>query len=140
MSSVSRPTNPCKNPACGNTLFTAEYSYDGGAESKQVWKCTNCTWTQPRTSRNKKNNRARAHEAWRLLREAWNQTNDVLDEIVKCGHPSGCLLVHSSTFNYHMDKLLMTEKPSNFDIKYHATSAQSDLDRAKEFVKQNLEK
>lgn len=141
MSSVNRPKNPCNNPRCGNTLFTAEYDYsvivhESFDRPKPVWKCTNCSWMQPRTSRNRPTNKSIALDCWREIKAEWLDTDAAVDGIVKAGHPSGALLVHTSTWNYHLDKLVMLKKPSRFDIKYHASGARRDLECAKLFVKE----
>jgi hypothetical protein len=47
---------------------------------------------------------------------------------------SGVLLVHTSTFNWHLRQLCEKETPSNFDIKYHAAKAAEELVKAKQFV------
>ncbi len=131
---------------CSNTLYEATYTREAvptpgigisntqTSVSRPIWKCTNCRAETPRHSRKRRSNKSRAHDAWRTIRAEWQETNDALDAIVKAGAPSGRLLVHSSTFNHHLDKLLLLEKPSNFDVQYHTAEARKDLERAKQFV------
>ena len=56
----------------------------------------------------------------------------MLVEAGKCA--SGALLVHGSTWNYHMRQLCEDETPSNHDIKYHTGHAKEALAQAKQFV------
>jgi hypothetical protein len=123
---------------CGNTLYEKTYGYRGGV-LVPVWKCTNCGTETPRHGRNRRTNRGKARDAYRAIKAEWADTDAALDALVKAGTPSGCLLVYSSTFNHHMDKLLTLDTPSNFDVQYHPAEARKDLQRAKEFVAQKQE-
>ena len=134
MAAIHRPKNFCKNPACGNTLFVADYDYLEG-EFKSVWKCTNCNWVQNRQQRNRKTNSQRAFDLYLVIRKEWKEIDDQLFVLVDSGTPSGCLLVHSSLNNWHLGKLSGTEKLSNFDVRYHASQARKELEKAKDFVK-----
>jgi hypothetical protein len=141
MASVNRPNSPCKNPHCGNTLFKPDFTYEGGNEDTgegrkraDVWQCTNCSWTQPRQTRSRRTLRGMALDLYREIKAEWKETDAALDALVAAGTPSGCVLVHSSTFDYHMDKLLMLEKPRRFDVRYHSNEARANLAKAKAFV------
>jgi hypothetical protein len=138
MSAVNRKNNPCQNPHCGNMLFIPdcvfEYKDEKLVLTTRIWKCTNCTWVQPRVVRYRPTNESRAHMLWSRLRNEWQAVNVALDALVAQGAPSGCILVHSSTYNYHMDKLLLGGKFSNQDIKYHTSEARKDLEKAKQFI------
>lgn len=136
MSTIHRPNHTCRNATCGSTYYTADRDWlNDGEGMKSVWRCVNCGNVTPRQERNRRTNARRASDLWAGLREDWKETNDALDLICELGQPNGCLLVHSSTFNYHMDALLgLKGKLSNFDVRYHASEARKDLGRAKEFV------
>lgn len=141
MASVNRPNSPCKNPHCGNTLFRRDICFESGNEETgegrkwaHVWRCTNCSWTQPRQTRSRRTLRAMALDTYCDLKAAWKETDEALDDLVEAGTPSGCLLVHSSTFDYHMGKLLTLDKPRRFDVQYHSESARKNLEKAKGFV------
>jgi|SRR5579864_104251 len=139
MSAINRPTNPCKNPACGNTLFVAEYDRIDN-KWQAVWQCTNCCWIQPRQQRNRLSNERRAFKLYLALRDAWKSTDEALDALIETGTPSGCLLVHGSFMNYHMRQLSASKKKlSNWEVKYHAAKAKEELERAQEFVKAKQE-
>jgi hypothetical protein len=74
-------------------------------------------------------------EAWRAIKEEWEPTEQALQALVDAGKiKSGALLVHGRTWNYHMEELLMTDEPSNFDVRYHIDGARQDLEKAKAFV------
>lgn len=135
---INRPTRPCKNPHCGNTLYTKDYERVDGVMTR-VWRCTNCNYFELRSNRNRRTNLMRAIDLRDQLKNAWQETDGALALMVDLGHPSGCELVYSSTFNYHMDVLLglkleKGKKLSNFDVQYHAAQAKQDLERAKVFV------
>ncbi|SRR6266436_5049105 len=138
MVSVNRPTNPCKNPDCGNTLFLAEQDYKDGKFSP-VWHCTNCSWNQPRQTRNRRTNYRRALDLYFIIRKEWEETDKALDVLIAQDNPnripSGCLLVHSSLFNHHLSKLSGSEKLSNWAVRYHVGESRKELEQAKEFVR-----
>lgn len=145
MASVHRPNSPCQNPHCGNTLFVADYAYQGeGAERKfvEVWQCTNCSWHQPRQIRNRRTNKRRAYDLYTVIRKEWEETDKALDALTAQDNPNripnGCQLVHSSLFNHHLTQLQTKDKLSNWDIKYHAREARLELERAKAFVQEKL--
>lgn len=72
------------------------------------------------------------------LNAEWKPVDEQLRALVDAGTPSGCLLVHSSTFNWHMEQLRSKDKPTNSDIGYHSAHAREDLERAKAFVAEKL--
>lgn len=134
MSAINRAKNPCKNPACGNTLFVADYDTVDG-KFQATWSCTNCTWLQARQQRNRMTNERRAFKLYLGLRDAWKSTDEALDALVAAGTPSGCLLVHGSVLNYHLTQLSASKKKlSNWEVKYHVAKAAEALVKAKEFV------
>ena len=139
MSATNRPTSPCKNPACGNTLFVADYGYGENNKFVPVWCCTNCTWTQPRQPRNRLTNERRALNLYFVIIAEWKNTDAALTALVDAGTPSGCLLVYGSMMNFHLRKLMDIKKPTNWDVRYHSSEARKELARAKEFVKSKLE-
>jgi hypothetical protein len=134
MSAINRTKNPCKNPACGNTLFVADYAYDAANKFVPVWHCTNCGTNQPRQQRMRPTNARRAHQAYFAIVDAWKKTDTALTALVEAGVPSGCLLVHGSMMNYHLRQLMEIKKPTNWDLRYHAAKAKEELARAKDFV------
>lgn len=116
---------------CGNIIYEPTWSDD----NKPVWKCTNCRTETPRQSRHRRSNHELALEAWKSIKSDWAVTDEELDELVNLGlAKSGTLLVYCSTFNYHLDKLLLTEHPTNWDLKYHTAGAREDLAKAKAYV------
>src|ERR1700687_572215 len=111
MASVNRPNNPCKNPHCGNTLFIRDYEFDYSVEpvkSARIWKCTNCTWTQARETRNRRTNKTRAFDLYLTIRKEWEEIDKALDTLCATDNPNrisnGAIMVHSSLFNYHLGK------------------------------------
>jgi hypothetical protein len=131
---INRLKNPCQNPHCGNTLFVADIDTRPNMKYNRVWRCTNCTWTQPRVVRYRPTNEQKAFRLWSKMMEEWNPTNQAIRDLVASGTPNGCMMVHMSTFNHHMDKLLVMKQPSNFDVAYHLSEAKKDLEAAKAFV------
>jgi len=102
-----------------------------------IWKCDNCGRETPRKRVSRKSNRSRAITAYLAVKETWKPVDDALDALVSSGKAmGGALLVHSSTFNYHLRKLADTDKPSNFDIRYHAEQAKKDMAAAQAFVEE----
>jgi hypothetical protein len=143
VSAINRPTKPCSNPACGNTLYTATYAFDADVNNpRPVWECTCCLQQTPRQSRNRRSNNLRALDLIADIQAEWEDTEKALQVLVDSGTPSGCLLVHGRAFNYHLDSLRGIhmkpgqKKLSNWDIRYHAAQAREDLKRAKQFVQE----
>lgn len=133
MDNVNRSVK-CANERCGNTIYEAAYSFDTG-KAVPVWRCTNCMRETPRHTRNRPTNKSKAWKLWAELRQEWAETNTALDAFVRAGKtPSGCLLVHTSTWNHHVNKLAELERPTAFDLAYHGSEARKDLVRAKAFV------
>lgn len=135
-----RRSVPCGNKPgdmalpCGSTLY--EYTWDFSVSpAKPVWQCTNCCKQTPRVQHHRRSNRSRAFAEWGNLNTAWKETDAALWALVEAKVvASGALLVHSSTWNYHMKQLVENNKPSNFDVKYHAAKAAEELEKAKQFV------
>lgn len=105
-----------------------------------MWHCINCGSNYNCQTRHRLTNRSRALAFWTAIRNDWKETDVQLDLLVKAGQPSGCQLVHSSVFNWHLEKLILNDngmgkKLTTWDIKYHASEARKDLERAKEFVR-----
>ena len=115
---------------CGNTLYEKTWNDD----DKRVWHCTNCGAETPRRMVHRRTNKAIGLAKYLKLKEAWKTTDEALKSLVDSGTPSGCLLVHTSTYNYNLGKLLGGKKLSRFDLSYHATEAKKDLEKAKQFV------
>lgn len=138
MASINRPNNPCKNTACGNTLFVSGYDDIDGKFSPS-WQCTNCTWIQPRQLRHRRTNKIRAFDVYLAIRKEWEETDKQLDALCAIDNPNripnGAIMVHGSLFNYHLGRLSGSLKLSNWSIKYHASEARKALEQAKEFVK-----
>lgn len=135
----------CPTPGCGCTIYTATYAikYVGNdavndTESMQpIWRCCNCQAETPRHSRSRKSLRARRWEVISEIRKAWESTDEELRQYVDLGFcKGGALLVHSSTFNWHLGKLAENDKITRRDLGYHSAHANEDLERAKQFAMQ----
>ena len=125
----------CPNEHCGSTVYESTYSRDDKGEWKPIWVCTNCLREYPRVTRHRLTNAQRAHERRRELELAWASTDAKLHALLEQGKiKSGAILVHGSTFDYHMDKLLVLSHPTNFDVSYHAEQARNNLLKAQAFV------
>lgn len=125
-----RPNNPCTK--CGGTFFGTTYT--DTVPSKRLWECENCGTTQPCSARRRLSNRHKTLELYKKLQTAWEPTNEALKALCAAGLPNGALLVHCSTFNHHMNRLLDIAKPTNFEVRYHSKGAGEDLEKAKAFV------
>lgn len=144
MASINRPTKPCTNSACGNTLYTKALEYverDGVRKLEYVFQCTNCWHFEVIKHHPRRTNKRRALDFHSVLKAAWKQTDE--DLRLLCAPetpnriPTGCLLVHSSTFNHHMENLIgigSKEKLSTFEVRYHNREAGYALQNAKTFV------
>jgi len=116
---------------CGGDIYTR--TLDNACV--RVWRCENCGQYTPRKTVSRRTNHHRAIAAYLTLREAWKATDDALNALVTAGHAAGgAVLVHSSTFNWHLKQLVDKTRPTNFDVAYHREQAQADLARAKQFV------
>lgn len=133
---ITRPTRVCETEGCGCTLYVVRYHrFEDGAELTPAWECCNCLRVTRRQTRNRPTLRQRARKNWQVIRDEWTATDEALRGLVDSGAvKSGALLVHGSAFNYHMDKLMMVEKPSRFEVGYHTAGARKDLALAKAFV------
>ena len=117
---------------CGNDLYEA--TYDDAVVSK-VWRCGNCAAETPRRSIHRPTNHLRAIHGYLAIRKAWEPVDEALNALVTAGKAQGgALLVHSSTFNYHLRELSVVEKPSNFQVRYHLAQAKADMERAQAFI------
>ncbi len=141
MAAINRPTKPCLNPHCGNTLFKKDYQYvqrNGERVFEEVFQCTNCTWYQTIKRHPRRTNAMRALAMYQAFKKAWEQVDADLHELCSGDNPNripnGCLLVHGSAFNHHLDELLCGSKLTNFQVQYHNREAAKDLEEAKAFV------
>lgn len=131
----------CPNEHCGGTVYEKDYSRNDGGKLVPVWKCTNCLRETPLTSPHRRTNHQKAVEAWRRLQDAWKPVNESLLALVDAKTvKSGAYMVYSSSYNYHMDKLLLNEHPTNFDVRYHIEKAKDDFAKAQAFVAEEKEK
>lgn len=127
----------CPNERCGNTLWEATYENKEDGSFGPVWKCTNCGLLQARRIVRRLSNRSRALKAYQGLKAAWTETNNALDQLVAAEVvKNGVILVHNSSFNYHLTELLTKSKISNWDIRYHSAEAAKDLQKAKDFIQE----
>ena len=130
-STVIRRTVICPNPQCGNDLYTKEVD----DALQPVWRCTNCFHETPRRGGTRRTNHRRAIEAYLELRTQWKPLDERLEVLISNGKAmSGASLVHSSVFNYHLNKLSGTDKPTNWDIRYHVQMAKQDMAKALAFI------
>jgi hypothetical protein len=119
---------------CGNDIYEKAYSHDGLGDFKSIWKCMNCHQETPRQSRKRKTNRQIAGETWEGLKAAWKATDDALEVLVAEGKAKGgAILVHGSTFNFHMEKLLTLKTPTRWELGYHTKKATEELQEAQAF-------
>ncbi len=123
-----RPNQPCTFDRCGGTYF-----YDWGNK----WECSNCCREYPKKQVYRRTNKLIAIDIWKKLRDEWEPITSQLEDLIRNNRAmSGCLLVHTSTFNYHMNQLMSDKKLSNFDLHYHTKQAKLDLEKAKLFVRE----
>src|SRR6266704_2504441 len=120
---------------CGGNLYEPTWDFTKGRPYPTIWACTNCGAHTPRVQHHRRTNRGRAFAEWGNLNTDWKETDAALYALVKAGKcASGVLVVHTSTFNYHMRQLCEKENPSNWDIKYNTSKAKEALVQAKQFV------
>lgn len=140
MSDTTTRTVKCSNEHCGGTIYEATYSWTGDAHDPQaIWRCMNCHQETPRVTRHRKSNGRKRWDVVDAIKQEWSETDAALRTLVDKGIPSGCLLVHTSTFNWHLTQLTAKSKPSNRDLEYHAAQARRDLENAKLFVQSKQE-
>lgn len=109
-----------------------EATYDG---ESRVWTCDNCGVKTPRITRSRPTNRRKAIDGYLALRAEWKTTDDALTALVNSGQAaSGAHLVHSSTFDWHLQRLVDLDKPTNFEVRYHLAQAKANLIKAQAFV------
>jgi hypothetical protein len=126
----------CTNPQCGGDIFERTWNFDH-EPALPVWRCCNCGTEVKRTAVRRKTNHAKAIDAVIAIRKAWSVTDEALRQLVNAGTVmSGELLVHASTFNYHLNKLSDNDKPTNWEIEYYAREARLALEKAKAFVQE----
>ena len=131
----------CSNEHCGGTVYEKTYSHDEAGKSFPAWECQNCLRITPRKRTYRMSNHQRAVGLWRSLKDEWKPTDEALKSLIDAKIIiNGALLVYGSVFNYHLDKLLLEEHPSNFDVRYHSAEAREELAKAKVFVAEEKEK
>lgn len=119
---------------CYEAGSNADYSNDDITWTA-IWTCNNCGNETPRITRNRATNKARALNAFDDIKRKWEGADEALRILEASGRiMGGALLVYCSSFNYHLDKLLMSKKLSNWDLKYHAERALEDLAKAQEYI------
>lgn len=146
----NRPTVICKGYArsdgsqvdCGNTLYEMGYSRDDAANAletlRPIWRCTNCQAETPRISRNIRPLSLKKYDVIDALKAEWAETEIKLHNLLESGKiKSGALLVYGFSFNYHVEALRSKQKPTRWDLSYHASQARKDLERAKQFITEN---
>jgi len=130
----------CSNPVCGNTIYEPTYKFadDDSGKMTPIWTCMNCHAETPRLTRHRPTNKSRAIDLWKTIREEWKETNEKIERLVaEQTLPSGALLAYSSTWNWHLDRLL-NDKLNSWEIKYHASNARKDLEKSKEKINETL--
>jgi len=135
--STHRPNHKCE---CGNTLFDKKtFDFvDGALVNVCLWECTNCLRTLPRISRKRRSNRMRALDAYDTLKAQWQEVDEELLALVDAGAIKyGAKILHGSLDNYHLGKLIRSEKPlTNWELDYHTQGASEELAKAKAFIAQ----
>jgi len=143
---VNRPTVPCKgydrqewHVDCGNTLYTADYSSEDAANGletlRPIWRCTNCGTETPMQSRKRQTLSMKRYDVLDTLKSEWAETDAKLKALIDAGKAKGgALLVHGFTFNYNVEALRNRQKPTRWELRYHASRARKDLEQAKKFV------
>src|SRR5216684_1349100 len=127
MSDTTTRTVICSNDHCGGTIYEATYAWTGDAHDPQaIWRCMNCRQETPRLSRKRKSNAQKRWDIVDAIRTEWSETDAALRTLVDAGTPSGCLLVHTSTFNWHLEQLTAKSKITTRDLQYHASQARQD--------------
>lgn len=140
MSDTTTRTVICPNEHCGGTIYEATYAFDANIENPTpIWRCCNCNRETPRLSRNRKSNGQKRWDVVDEIRKEWSTIDEALRKLVDAGAPSGCLLVHTSTFNWHLEQLTAKSKPSNRDLQYHSAKAREDMEKARQFVQSKQE-
>ena len=131
----------CPNEHCGSTVYEKDYARDEANNLVAMWKCCNCLRETPRKRVYRRNNHQRAMQLWRAIRDEWKPTDEALRSLIDQGIvKNGAMMVHDSTFSYHLGKLFTKEYPSNFDVRYHAEQARKELAKARAFVAEEKEK
>lgn len=141
MASRERKNHPCPNPHCGSTFYTVDYEYVGEGEQRRfarVWRCVNCTHVEEIKSHPRRTNKRIALDNYRRVKETWKEIDAALDRLTSEQNPNripnGCHLVHSSTFNHHLDQLLSLGRPTTWEVKYHTKEAENEREKARNFV------
>ena len=124
---------------CGGDIYESDYvrpvDAPEGTEWRNVWRCANCFRETPRKRVNRRSNHMRAIQSYLDLSKAWEPVNEALNALVAEGKAmGGAILVHSSTFNWHLKQLTDKDKPSNFDVRYHTEQAKLDMAKAEAFI------
>jgi hypothetical protein len=120
--------------ACGSNWYEKTVA-DGGPEIVRVWRCGNCGAETPRRRLHRATNHHRAVLAAIRIRALWAPTDEALRKLVEAGTiKSGALLVHASCFDHHLARLVDIDRPTNFEVRYHAERAQYALEAAEAFV------
>lgn len=119
---------------CGGDWYERTWDFSTAAHTP-IWVCRNCHTQTPRYTVARRTNHRKAIDAYLALRAEWHDTDQALSDLVDARTvPGGCILVYASTFNYHLKQLTDKTAPSNFDVRYHATQARADLQKARAFV------
>jgi hypothetical protein len=72
---------------------------------------------------------------WRKLRDEWKPVDEKLMALAEAKViKNGAILVYGSAYNYHMDRLLMEERMSNFNVRYCGEQARRQLAEAVKFI------
>ena len=127
----------CPNEHCGNTIYERTYARNEQGAFVPVWTCTNCLREYPRNMRNRRSNHMRAMDLWRKLRDEWKPVDEKLMALAEARViKSGAILVYGSAYNYHMDRLLMESRMSNFNVRYCAEQARRQMTEAIKFIEE----
>lgn len=122
---------------CGSSYYEKTWDFLSEEEdAPTVWECTNCTAKTPRQVRRRKTNGRKALDARDTILSEWGPIDARLDALIEGGLPNGCLLVHCSTFNHHMDQLRDSRKISTWDLRFHERYAREDMAVAQRFCEE----